>query len=302
LRAKTTLKKRLPNRTQVDLSFTKAAQVLIAQREQLKIFLVGCGGTGSWLAPAIARLAKVLTEEGRRIQASFIDPDLVEAKNIPRQNFCSAELGRNKAVALAGRYGSAWAIEIEAVPARFTAKMLPVNSWQSISIIVGCVDNAAARKSIAGALKAPMNSNAPSTWWLDCGNAEESGQVLLGSAPDAKSLKVAFNTAKTCTALPGPGLQCPDLLTARPEEKGSSNLSCAEMMAANIQSLAINQRVAAEAADYLMRLCMGKPLKRFATYFDLATGSAKSLAVTPEAVSALIKRPVEFLTAKTERR
>jgi len=73
------------------------------------------------------------------------------------------------------------------------------------------------------------------------------------------------------------------LLKPKPEENGK-RMSCAELQAANAQSLAINQRVAAEASDYLMRMLVGPPLRRFATEFDLVTGSARSRPITPEAV------------------
>lgn len=51
----------------------------------------------------------------------------------------------------------------------------------------------------------------------------------------------------------------------------------------NAQSLSINQRVTAEATDYLLGLTTGN-LRRFATYFDLASGSTRSLYLTETAV------------------
>jgi hypothetical protein len=42
-----------------------------------------------------------------------------------------------------------------------------------------------------------------------------------------------------------------------------------------VQSDRVNVRVAAEVADYLYRMAAGS-LKRFATYFDLESGTARS--------------------------
>jgi hypothetical protein len=42
-------------------------------------------------------------------------------------------------------------------------------------------------------------------------------------------------------------------------------LSCAELALANSQGLIVNQRVAAEAADFLNLLLMRRNLRRFAT-------------------------------------
>jgi hypothetical protein len=48
------------------------------------------------------------------------------------------------------------------------------------------------------------------------------------------------------------------------------------MAMADSQGLSINQRVAAEAADYLVRMLITKDLKKYATYMDLESGTARS--------------------------
>lgn len=73
-------------------------------------------------------------------------------------------------------------------------------------------------------------------------------------------------------------LEAPNLLKPKPEEL-TNHLSCAEMAVLNVQSESVNIRVAAEAADYLYRTVAGN-LKRFATYFDLESGTARSLYIT----------------------
>ena len=81
----------------LDLAYVNAGPVAVPQRSKLRIALIGCGGTGSWLAPAIARLARVVSERGQSVEVVFVDPDTVEVANVPRQNFCDAEIGRFKA-------------------------------------------------------------------------------------------------------------------------------------------------------------------------------------------------------------
>jgi PRTRC genetic system ThiF family protein len=289
-----------PRQPQVDLSFARAAHLLLPRGEVTSIALIGCGGTGSWLAPSIARLARVVGESGREVKVVFIDGDTVEDKNIPRQNFCDAEIGMNKAVTLANRFGAAWGLEITAIPQMYsgdktsTSKIFAASHF-GLQVIVGCVDNAAARKAIAELLKVNLPNRAHNIWWLDCGNANESGQVLLGSAPDAKSLKGAFVSSKTCAALPSPVLQAPDLLVARPEELSASRMSCAEMMMANMQALDVNQAVAQIAFSYLSRMLTGIPLKRFASFFDLPSGNTLSKPITLEALAVVCGKPVGFL-------
>ena len=86
-----------------------ARSILLPVIKSITIHLIGCGGTGSWLAPHLARITKLL-QEVHHINArlAFWDHDAVDEKNIFRQNFCEAEIGMNKAETLARRYGTAW--------------------------------------------------------------------------------------------------------------------------------------------------------------------------------------------------
>ena len=208
-------------RVALDLSFIQARPIVTRSWAKLSIVLVGCGGTGSWLAPHLARVAYVLAQEGRAVSLTFIDPDHVESKNIPRQHFSQAELGANKARALALRYGAAW-LQIVARAEPFKGEHLVAGgrSDKDLTLLVGCVDNAQARKAIAHALQGQNTfagrDHVHSAWWLDCGNSRDGGQVLLGCASNLRELEGAFEP--TCRALPSPALQRPELLHPLPEE------------------------------------------------------------------------------------
>ncbi len=247
--------------------------------------LIGCGGTGGWLAPAIARIAYVLRQKQEELRMIFVDPDIVEEVNIGRQNFCPAEIGRNKAEALAVRYGTAWGVEIAAIPEPWEKVRNQIDyGFREGTLLVGCVDNARARRQIAA------NVDARSVWWLDCGNGKDNGQVLLGNIGRRDALKDAFPSKKLCLALPAPHIQEPSLLVPRPDEMAEVHLSCAELAALNAQSLAVNQRVAAEATDMMVRLLVTKDLKRYAVYFDLASGTATAKYATKEAVMSYLPK------------
>lgn len=284
---KTSTKDQAANTLRLDLSFMSGARVITAAHEEVHFLMVGCGGNGSWLALAVARLMRVVKESGREVSALFVDPDRVERKNIPRQNFCDAEIGHPKAQTLAARYGLAWGVEIRAVNKRFSVSMVDVK-WNRLTVMIGCVDNAAARQEMTRAIGSRRGETPPRLWWLDCGNSGESGQVLLGSTDDPKTLQRAFTLDSLCQHLPSPAWQCPDLLEPRPEESDSRKMSCAEMALANAQGLIVNQRVASEAADYLARLLAHRNLRRFATYFDLASGSVKNHYIAPDEIGAFV--------------
>lgn len=273
----------------IDLSYVSAVPLVTYDYQTINIILVGLGGTGSWLAPHAARVAKTLLGRGKKVRLFFVDDDIVEAANVERQNFCQSEVGYHKARVLAVRYGLAWGLDITVFTEKFTpdSPRLPLNEWGTMTVVVGCVDNAKARNSLSftGAAN-PHGKELPRCFWLDCGNSLESGQVLLGASDRPDSLAYAFDLAGVCTNLPSPALQDPSLLVARPEELAgaASNLSCEEMALANAQSLMINQRVAAEAADYLLRLLVTGGLKKFQTYIDLPSGTTKSTYITPQNV------------------
>ena len=279
----------------LDYSILQAKAIVLPLYEQLEFYLIGCGGTGSWLAPSLCRLVRTLNEKGKATSLIFIDPDIVEQKNVLRQNFCDAEIGLNKAQTLALRYSLSWGVSIEALPALFNPEIVARDYYQrehKLKIIIGCVDNAIARQSIADALSQYQSWHtrdvATELWWLDCGNFINSGQVSIGSHLLTEIDVYKFHELG-CIRLPAPCLQHPELLKPKPEELGDNTISCAELALLNHQSLCINQRMAAEAASYLVQLLTGK-LNRLATYIDLNSGFATSTFITEEAIRRSLPR------------
>jgi PRTRC genetic system ThiF family protein len=247
----------------IDLRYAKARRFLLPAWGICDLVLAGCGGTGSWLAPALVRIATVLTKSPT-INVTFVDPDIVEEKNVYRQNFCRAEIGMPKAQALALRYSAAWGKEIAYRVMRIGEALESVRS----GIIIGCVDKPAARREIANFVN---QRNWLSIYWLDCGNEKDNGQVLFGGGKRNDNEK---EIPGLCSHLPIPSELAPDIITDR---KGSDpEVSCADMMLLESQGMAINQRMAAEAADYLVRLLVTHDLRKYATYIDLASGTARS--------------------------
>ena len=209
----------------------------------------------------------------------IVDPDIVEANNIPRSNFCFAEVGRYKAQALAERVTTAWGIETGFSCESFDPEKHFKNSnsdYRSLSIIVGCVDNYRARREMHRALDEFRSYGESSrVWWIDGGNGKTSGQVLLGSTTKALKPEQYFTGTSICRAIPSPSLQHPDLL--QPEKiEVKSDLSCPERMRLGEQCLNINQRVAVEMAEVLTEMLLTRSLKRFAFYFDLESGASRS--------------------------
>ena len=79
----------------------------------VKVTMLGAGGTGGHVAPHLYRLLHTLE---RPVKVVIADGDIVEQKNLVRQNFISADLGKNKAQVLAERYSTAFGMETLYVP------------------------------------------------------------------------------------------------------------------------------------------------------------------------------------------
>lgn len=253
----------------IELDLARRIPINVGRIDHVNVILAGCGGTGSFLALHLARLAWHAREQHAiDVHLTFVDPDRIEAKNIGRQNFVPAEIGLRKAERLAHRYGLAFGLSV-----RFYNDWLHPNHVDGrhryrdgrLHVLVGAVDNAAARKDI-DSIVAGWGGR---LWWLDCGNHDLAGQVLLGNADVSGP---AISPLGFCTRLPLPSIQHPELV----EEAPPPLISCADAALADVQSLMVNQQVAGWAASYLYRLIISQDLDTYATYFDLRAGSARS--------------------------
>ena len=197
------------------------------------IVLVGCGGTGGFLAEAVCRLLI-----GRQAQLYLVDMDRVESHNVARQAFDRSEVGHFKAETLARRLSRRFGREIgySVLPYdRELHSQVFDHPRSRLNLILGCVDNAPARRAFAETMGAPIGGHvypraAGSVWWLDSGNGRNSGQILLGNVTRPEGLRGAFMPQSgLCRALPAPSLQRPDLLEAPPAPQ--PRLDCAEAVA-----------------------------------------------------------------------
>ncbi len=283
----------------IDLSFAQAAIVMPKEHNTLRIIQVGAGGTGSFASLAIARLMYELKESGKAVEFLIVDPDVVESGNIPRSNFCKAEIGSSKAQALAKRITLAWGLECHYANEPFDTEVHLKQSsgdYRTLTVIVGCVDNHLARREMHRGVEKYQgyrSDDAANIWWIDGGNGKFSGQVIIGS--NAKPLKAAklFVGSSICRSLPAPSLVHPELLTdLEKETRPLGPISCPDRIRLGEQSLNVNQRVAVEIAEMLTAMFLTRNLRRFATYFDLESGTTRSLYCTPSSIESALAPPV----------
>lgn len=255
-----------------DLFATVPAPLTLKTRpfQRVAIQLVGCGGTGSHLLSGLA--AMMLDLEGRGIgcELTLTDMDRVEKKNVGRQLFASGEIGLNKAQALARRMLAAYGRVVVAQTEPVALDTLIQPERGALSIVIGAVDNPAARALISKAVAAQEGG----LWWLDCGNEKFSGQVVIGNEVRRGNIKAQMTLVD---GLPAPHLVYPDLV-----ETSKSNqtrpVSCAEGMESGQQGLMVNRMVAAWALGMLDAFLRGD-LRYHALDFDLKHGGVRSRAI-----------------------
>ena len=195
-----------------------------------KLLVIGCGGTGGWVVPHLARLVKSLGVGS----LSIADGDVVEAKNLGRQNFVETDLGENKAVALAKRYSGAFGIPIRAIPGMLLDDRGMTR--QSPQIVIGCVDSHKARRTIAEYM-----SQSYECVWIDAGNEGVAGQVILGYTGPVGNVRGA---GPTPLALPTISQLLPLPID------GEVRPSCAELLEVTEQVSTVNVMAASIIANF----------------------------------------------------
>lgn len=255
-----------------------------------RILLVGCGGTGSFWARGIARMAFALKALNRSVpEIIFCDPDTVEAKNCGRSLFCSAEIGANKAMILARRFNCALGLNIEALPQAFEAAGHEHYCNYS-TILCGAVDNHLARRELA---------KASSKLWLDAGNAMHSGQVICGTTSDYGQMMeelAAIEKDHRRTVfrhLPNAALLFPALLEPETVSEDEAGLSCAELMARNEQGILINEAMGLMGSEYLRKLFNRQPIQHYMSLFDGDYFSMRGSLINPEELRSRLQKSQE---------
>lgn len=191
------------------LNIEQTYRVLLGEVNSFRIMLVGCGGTGSSLALALAGLAYHARQKGIQMELTLVDHDMIQEVNVGRQSFSVGSAltgGVPKCVDLAVRLNAAYGLDLVAWPERYTAML--GEHWFSgeaerqhqAHLLIDCVDNHQPRQEMAQTL-ATYDGR---LWLLACGNERTNGQVLIGDTNCPN--KIRFDKMGLCTGLPSPYL------------------------------------------------------------------------------------------------
>ncbi len=225
----------------------------------VKIIVLGAGGTGGYVIPHLYRLGFA---SNRNVRIIVCDGDIVEEKNLIRQNFIEQDIGRNKAQVQAERYSAAFGIECDYRPSfvetetellELTKPDFVTNRWLNIPegqrvILLGCVDNNRSRQLCHRIFYMQKD-----LIYIDSGNGEHTGQVVCGIRQNGRT------TYKPVCAL------YPDML--KDEDKFPSELSCAERTVSAPQSVTANLTAATAIVSFLYDLLIcGELNTRYVTF------------------------------------
>lgn len=234
----------------------------------VNVTLVGVGGNGSQMLTGLARLNHAITELGHPgLVVTAYDDDQVSASNVGRQLFSRADIGLNKAIVLVHRvnvfFGTAW----EACPQRFGSMTHP-----GAHILISCVDSKAARSNIAAHIRHQIDYQRPN-YWMDLGNREADGQVVLGEP-------LSDRHTPTNIRLPTVVELFPEIADISTPEDNIPSCSLAEALAR--QELFINQAVATSALQLLWQLFRFAKIDWHGAFINLKTGNVRPLMVDPD--------------------
>jgi len=234
---------------------------LLNPQHKVTVNLIGMGGTGSQVLTCLARLNESLIGLGHAgIHVRAWDPDDVTMPNIGRQLFSHADIGANKAIALVTRINRFFGYDWEAYPETFQEKRA--------NIYISCVDTAAVRLELREIIrKSPVNGEPHyrSKYWLDIGNLQKTGQVVLGTAPGIRIIQPESEYATT-ESLPDVVRLFPELKRIKEEDQGPS---CSLAQALNRQDLFINSTLAQFGVNLIWKLFREGMIKYHGCFVNL---------------------------------
>lgn len=243
------------------------------------IILVGCGGTGSRV---ISPLIQVIKQSTMQINPCLylVDGDIFEDKNLARQNCILRDMGRNKAVVMAERYGAAHDFPIVAYTEFVTSQNNLYNCLSNAAseqgqrrlvntrkLIIMCVDSVNARLAI-------LDQCNPGDVIIDAGNEDSYGNCSIFdkvSMPHVIGVNdTPFNIKPFSGDCEIPFIPAPiNMYLEAMVNPSESTGSCALLD----QSLAINNLMAASIINKVQNLAYNNPFYSRTDYFDLHRGN-----------------------------
>jgi PRTRC genetic system ThiF family protein len=219
----------------------------------ITICVIGCGGTGSYVAYALARMNLALIAHNKPgIQLFLYDHDTVSLSNIGRQQFVNQSINSYKAVELATQINMQYGMQSEAFTEYIHDKI------PSCNVLISCVDNNESRYNIyklvnkTGLRVFNDDHNNARVLWIDYGNGLDYGQISFNLLNNSK---IRINNFKKIWPKKAP--------------KDTNEPSCSFADAISKQDIFINSVLAEIGIKALYDLILNKKWQRNNIFLNL---------------------------------
>lgn len=246
-------------------------EYLLNPQHPVTVNLIGAGGTGSQVLTCLSRLDVTLRGLGHPgLFVTVYDPDIVTEANIGRQLFGYSDMGLNKAQCLVTRINNFFGNDWKAEPRLFPTVLKETRNNDLANITVTCTDNARSRIDLWNVLKSVPDSQYVDyytpLYWLDFGNTQTTGQVVLGTVPrkirqPESQIHETVSSLKVVTRLVR-------YSKVKDEDSGPS---CSLAEALEKQDLFINSTLAQLGCNLLWKMFRHGMLEHHGLYLNLAT-------------------------------
>jgi PRTRC genetic system ThiF family protein len=248
-------------------------------QSQVRVLVIGCGGTGSAVVAGLPYLHQSLVAHGHPggLHVTVMDGDTISPTNCVRQPFARSEIDLNKAIVLVNRINLFWGLKWEAIPAHLRTGTFVSRSYSGddlrAHIVTGCVDTRAARATIRDA----VSKSSTVSYWLDLGNNADSGQFILGEPLNERNRRAKLRL-RTVAEL------YPEIVNPSFDDDGQP--SCSAAAALERQEPFINSILAQHALGLLARLFRFGEIGHHGGFTNLGTGASSVLRIAPHWVRA----------------
>jgi molybdopterin/thiamine biosynthesis adenylyltransferase len=195
-----------------------------------QIVIVGCGGVGAFVLPVLLRTVRNHAEPAQSPLVILVDGDTLEARNMERQLFTDADLGKKKSEALLNA-NIGYYPNLRHSPDFFTGG----EDWlRPGDLIFACVDNHPGRARILAAADRAMCDV------IVCGNGYTDAEAMMYLTTSMRGTKH------------DPRIMFPEILTTTTDDPLSVGMGCTGHAQQATPQLAIATFMAAAYAVHLM--------------------------------------------------
>lgn len=254
---------------------------LLSPTNPITVNLIGAGGTGSKVLTALLEINESLTALGHAgLSVRLWDDDIITSANLGRQRFFESETGLYKSVALINRVNRCIGTDWKAESKKFEKDnfgRIPEETQANITIT--CVDNVQARFNVAEILKAfnhRIYYRDTPKYWLDFGNNQHTGQVLLSTIGEIQQPK--SEKYQTVASLPFITEEFGELLKQSEEQDDTPSCSLAEAL--EKQDLFINSSITQMGCSLLWGLFRNGMTENRGFFFNLKNFRSQPIPVT----------------------